>query len=142
MGAGWLATMLDQEMIEYGGGRIEHRLVADAKLPPRSGADVARELGDRYLLRYMLRSQVGEFVGGSRAKHNVTPTPLAPDELASFLALPRPGELRTHVIALRPAAIPEIRGPRWVRLGKGIEYVLPHGFPKDALVVEWEIEVT
>jgi hypothetical protein len=41
-----------------------------------------------------------------------------------------------------PAAVDLIQGPRWVRGGDGIEYLLPHGFPSRALPLAWELEVT
>jgi hypothetical protein len=141
MGAGWLATILDQEMIEGGGGAIAARSVRDGALPARTGAEVAAELRGRLLARYMLRSQIGEFAGGSTEMHWVTPTPLSTKEIPRFLAVPRPAGRRTHAVLLDPAPIPEIRGPRWVKTGQGIEYLLPNGFPASALVMPWEIEV-
>ena len=130
-------------MIEASGATIAGRLVCDSDLPLRSGVDVAAELRGRYLLRYALYDQVDEFAEGSHARHCVTPTPLGTADLVAFLALPSPTGLRTHVVALDPQAIPAIKGPRWVRGGPGIEYVLPHGFPKAALaVVPWPLEVT
>jgi hypothetical protein len=41
-----------------------------------------------------------------------------------------------------PAAVAEVQGPHWVRGGDGIEYVLPKGFPSNAVLLGWEIEVT
>ena len=141
MGAGRLATVLDQEMIEGRGGTIAARSIADAALPPRSGADVAAELQGRFLVRYMLRSQVGDYGGGSTDKHWVTPTPLCTREIPSFLTIPNPLGRRTHAMLLDPAAITEILGPRWVRGGTGIEYLLPKGVPAAAVLFGWEIEV-
>jgi hypothetical protein len=49
--------------------------------------------------------------------------------------------LRYLTRALDPNQIPEVRGPRRVRLGGGLEYVLPKGFPASALVLPWPIPV-
>lgn len=142
MGAGWIATILDENMLSRKGVTILGRNTPETALPVKRGSDVAFELGGRYLLRYMLKPQVGEFCGGSSVSHWVTPTPLAPADLPAYLALPHPTGKRTHVMFLDPALIPEIHGPRWVEGGKGIEYLLPHGFPGEAVFVGWEIEVT
>ena len=140
--AGWLATSLDQEMIEQVRKvTIAGRTILDHHLPIKSGTDVANELGGRYLLRYVLPRQVGLFVDGSDVPHHVTPTPYAPRETVSYLNLPRPREPRRHVMLLDPRRIPVIQGPRWVRLGKGIEYILPRGFPRNAVVWGWEQEI-
>jgi hypothetical protein len=108
----------------------------------RTGAQVATELSGRYLLRYLLPHQVGQYAAGSGDQHWVTPTPYAPEETVSWLALPAPRDPRTYVMVLHPAQIPVICGPRWVRFGGGIEYYLPNGFPPAALAFSWELEVT
>ena len=137
-----LATVLDQEMLETSRNRrIAARSVPDGKLLERSGEDVAAELGGRYLLRYMMAHQVGQYADGSEDRHFATPTPYAPDDVTSWLYLPRPTGKRPFVMLLNPAKIPRILGPRWVRLGNGIEYILPAGFPKEAIVGGWEMEV-
>jgi hypothetical protein len=139
--AGWLATVLDQEMVEAGSRAIAARHVEDHELPVRSGSEVAAELKGRFLVRYMLRRQVGAFKAGSSTMHWVTPTPLSTDELPHYLFLPDPIAPRTHAMLLDPARIDEIQGPRWVRAGKGIEYLLPKGFRPEALALPWEIEL-
>jgi hypothetical protein len=141
--AAWLATALDHEQLEVSRGVvIAPRRQEDYALTVRYGPDVAQELGGRYLLRYILPEQVNQFADGSTATHHVTPTPYAPRDTVSYLALPKPVAPRLYVMLLDPARIPYIQGPRWIRLGKGIEYILPRGFPKDALVMPWEVEVT
>jgi hypothetical protein len=141
--AAWLATVLDQELLEsVRGASIAPRNTEDHRLPVRPGRDVAQELGGRYLLRYVLPDQVGQFTDGSGNPHHVTPTPYAPRDTVAYLALPRPAAPRLYVMLLDPGRIPVIMGPRWIRLGKGIEYILPSGFPKEALVFGWEVEVT
>ncbi len=121
---------------------IAPRTIPDSRLPTRPGPDVAKELGGRYLLRYLLPHQVGDFRFGSDKRHYATPTPYAPEETVSWLYLPSPAQARCFVMLLDPSRILEIQGPRWVRLGKGIEYVLPKGFKREAIVGGWELEVT
>jgi hypothetical protein len=141
MPAGHLATNLDQEMLERHGISIAPRTTLDAALPLRTGPDVAMELGGRYLLRYLSRDQLRHFVNGSTVPHWVTPTALSPSEAGPFLALPHPDKPRRYVMLIDPSAITQIRGPRWVRGGVGIEYLLPVGFPSNALPMPFELEV-
>jgi hypothetical protein len=109
-------------------------------MPARTGADVSAELSGRYLLRYLMRRQYGQFTTGSSHLHFATPTAYSPTETISWLALPTPIR-RDFVLFLDPISIPEVRGPRRVSLGGGIEYILPLGFPLSALVVNWPIPV-
>jgi len=142
MVASWLATMLDQESLEARGVSIAGRLTSEAKLEVRSGSEVARELGGRVLLRYLLEEQVDFFTNGSISrKHWLTPTPYAPSETIAWLALWVPNRPRRHVMLLDPARIDAIKGPRWIRFGRGIEYFLPTGFPEQALMPVPVLEV-
>ena len=102
---------------------------------------MAAELGGRLLLRYLTPAQVGSFTNGSDREHYVTPTPYAPDEAIRWLALPGVTVPREHALVLDPASIDVILGPRKVRWGGGIEYILPDGFPKAALHFAWEVVV-
>lgn len=134
--------MLDQEMLEsVSGVSIASRPALIRELPVRNGIDVAQELRGRLLLRYVLPSQVGMFGQGSRLEHWATPTPLAAEDVVSWLDLPSPSQPRTHVMLLDPAKIEAIQGPKWVRHGQGIEYFLPRGFPAAAILQPWEIEL-
>ena len=143
-----MATLLDQELLEVVGGvGIAGRGTPDSELRLKSGSEVSRELGGRYLLRYMLAGQLGRYVNGSGAQHYVTPTPYAPEETVPWLGLPAASEPRTHVMLLDPRYIPALLGPRWIRFGMGIEYLLPDGFPGEAVVgpgrpgAQWELVV-
>ena len=146
--AAWLATNLDQEMLEAGRNPavvIAARPTPDGGLPRKNGGQVAAELGGRYLLRYLLPHQVGLYRHGSADPHCATPTPYAAADTVSWLKLPRARQDRPFVMFLDPAQISEIWGPRWVRFGKGIEYLLPRGFPQNAMVPvgsAWEVPVT
>lgn len=143
----WLATFLDWEMLLKRQTRIAPVNAFEEELDQKSGGEVAHELGGRYLLRYLLPQQVGLFIQGSIAKHYVTPTPYAPEETIAYLALPHPTQPHPYVLVLDPAQIVHIWGPQWIRGGMGIQYILPNGFPQEAIVVPgtpgaaWEIQI-
>jgi len=130
-----IATLLDEEMLFGRAVNVFPPHTPIEAMPVRSGPAVSEELGGRYLLRYLLRDQYSLFNSGSALQHFTTPTPYSPAETVSCLALPNPAS-RDFVLFLGPAKIPAIRGPGRVRLGKGIEYILPNGFPKSALLLE------
>ena len=88
-----------------------------------------------------LPTKSGAYTSGTTNPQLVTPTPFAPEETVSWLALPSPRSPRPYVLLLKPEEIPDIWGPRWVRFGGGIEYHLPNGFPPTALAFTWELEV-
>ena len=136
-----LATQIDHEMLMAHHVTIAASSILNSALPQRPGLDVAKELGDRYLLRYLLPHQVGAYTSGSTDPHWVTPTAYSPEDTVSWLALPAPRSPRPYVLLLKPDAIPSIWGPRWVRFGGGIEYYLPQGFPAAALAFPWEVAV-
>jgi hypothetical protein len=136
-----LATQLDHEMLSAHGVAIAATAVPTPALARKTGRQVAGELGHRYLLRYLLPHQVGGYVGGSSEPHWVTPTPYAPEETISWLALPALRDPRPYVMLLKLGEIVDIWGPRWVRFGGGIEYFLPQGFPAAALAFPWDLEV-
>lgn len=135
-----IATRLDEEMLSLRPAHVYPAYTPLHAMPARTGADVSAELGGRYLLRYLMRRQYGQFTTGSSNLNFATPTPYSPTETISWLALPTPTR-RDFVLFLDPNLLPEVRGPRRVMLGGGIEYVLPKGFPLSALVVNWPIPV-
>jgi hypothetical protein len=143
----WLATFLDEEMLRRNDVRVAdaHALAED--LPWKSGREVAREVGGRYLLRYLLADQLRLFVAGSSDVHYVTPTPYAPEEAPALLAMPGPDQPRPYALVLDPARIPSLWGPQRILGAPGIQYVLREGFPQEAVVVPgrddagWEIAV-
>lgn len=123
-------------------GIIHPANVADDALPDRPGGEVADELGGRFLLRYLRTHQVGLLTGGTGSMQYVTPTPYAPEETVAWLALPAPRDPPSHVLFIDPALVDVVRGPRWVRLGGGVEYLLPFGFGRRALAAPgWEAEI-
>lgn len=136
-----MATLLDQEQIERT-GTIAPRPVDVQSMPDRSGTDVAAELGGRLFVRYLVQSQVAEFNNGSTDRgHWVTTTPIASEDVISWLALFAPRISRNHALLLDPAKIDNVRGPSWIRLGQGLEYYLPEGFTKDAILDVGVIQV-
>jgi len=144
MSCAGIAEILDEEMIE----RSSPSPIASgirrtnlSELPRREGSRVAAELGHRYLLRFLMESQVSLFLDGSTSLHFATPTPYGTDDCPSWLALPRPENPRAYAMLLDPSKIPVIQGPRKIRGGHGIEYVLPEGFPKEAIYQGWVLKV-
>jgi hypothetical protein len=130
----WIATVLDQEQIELT-GTIASRMQATKEMPDRPAADVVAELGGRLFLRYLTGPQVTEFMNGSTDRdHWVTPTPISPEHVVDWLSLFAPQVPREHALLLDPSRLTGIRGPAWIRLGQGLEYYLPFGFPQEAIV--------
>jgi hypothetical protein len=56
--------MLDQEQIEATAAAIAPRSQSVEAMPDRPGADVATEIGRRFLLRYLVDSQLNGIRGG------------------------------------------------------------------------------
>jgi hypothetical protein len=139
--AGLLATNLDWHMLDQRGTMIVAGTTPDDEVPSKNGREVFAELGGRFLLRYLLPSQTAIFSAGAETKQFTTPTPYSPEETVAMLALPSPRESREYVLILDPRKIEEVRGPRLVLFGQGIEYILPNGFPEAALVLPWPLEV-
>ena len=70
----------------------------------------------------------------------VTPTPYSPTEVISWLALPTTAR-REFALFLNATQLSDVRGPRRVLLGGGLEYILASGFPATAIVVGWPVPV-
>ena len=104
MSCAWVSTILDQERIETM-TPIASRPTSVETMPDRTGADVALDVGDRYLARYLVASQVTEFLGGSTRPHWVTPTPLSPTDVVPWLALFAPTKPRKHLLLIDPAKV-------------------------------------
>lgn len=139
--ASGLAVTMDSLMLLNRGVSIASSATPDSALPSKTGATVANELCGRLLLRYLLSTQIGSLHGGSTRLQFVTPTPLAPRDTVAVLALPAVSSPRNYVVLLDPMKIPVIQGPRWVKAGSGIEYLLPGAFPQAALIIPWEVQV-
>jgi len=109
---------------------------------------VARGLCGRLLLHYVTEANVGRFRQGRADPCYVTPTALSPEDTVDWLRLPAPNQLRRYVLLLRPNAIEWIQGPMQVAFSRGIQYILPAGFPKEAVFVpgapdsQWECVIS
>jgi hypothetical protein len=139
--SGHIATLLDEEMLAVHGALVAPPSTPDSALPKKTGAQVAAEIGDRFLFRYLRRSQVGHFRGGSGDLHYLTPTAYSRRDAVRWLALPAPERPPTHLLVVDPRAVATVLGPRRVRGGAGFEYLLPNGFPPSALLMTWEMEI-
>lgn len=142
-----IATHLDAEMLR---SRTVIDPIGTDTGSLRRVRDLVTELGGRLLLRYLLPEQVGELTRGTARPQCVTPTPYAPGETISWLGLPPASGPRTWVLLLDSHYLDDVRGPRWIQFGGGIEYVLPHGFSAEAVAdvapgprgsARWELEV-
>jgi len=143
----WLSTYLDAEMLIRNGATLADPLRVTGRPATRSGTEVARELGGRLLLRYITPAQLGQFRHGSSAECYATPTAYTPEEAVKYLLLPAAGVPREHALLLDASRIRSNQGPMWVALARGIQYILPAGFPEEAIVVpgaptgRWEVSV-
>ncbi|MER6368267.1 hypothetical protein ABT255_07785 [Streptomyces mirabilis] len=135
-----MATSLDLEMLQW---NIHIAKTPIANLPKKSGVEVYEEIGHRQLIRFLTPDQNGAFRKGSGEKHFTTPTPYPADEVIEILHLPGIDKPRLWALILDPRKIPTILGPRLVRWGFAVEYVLPDGFPQEALIESlWEVRVS
>src|SRR3989338_37936 len=148
----WMATLFDARMIERRPKniRIAPPGTSVGALSILNGNALRKQLGGRYLFRYLRSNQIGQLVNGVGTRQYVSPTPYSPGEAVKWLALPRPNYPPTFVLFLIPDHLRNIRGPRYVLLGGGIEYILEDGFDKNALVSvspdpsnqpRWEISI-
>ena len=154
--ASYLATVSDARMIELPRPpgapftKIYRPGTPLVRMPLFQGNTLKTQLGGRYLFRYLRGDQVGKLGNGIRTRQYVSPTPYSPGEAVKWLALPRPNFPPTFAIFLIPDCLRNIRGPRYVLLGGGIEYILEDGFDKNAIVSvsadpsnqpRWEISI-
>lgn len=135
-----MATNLDIEML---GWNVSGGKTPIESLPKKTGPEVYEEIGHRQLIRFLTPDQNGAFREGSEMRHFTTPTPYPADEVIETLHLPGIHLPRLWALILDPRRIPTIAGPKFVRWGFAIEYILPDGFPKEALVdTLWEVRVS
>jgi hypothetical protein len=138
-----LALALDEEMLGRHGVVIAPPWTPDTALTPCS--DLATQLGGRYLLKYVRRDDHRIYSAPSRTArfpgvHHVTPSVICRGDLVSALNLP-PLNPPRYALLLDPARLDAL-GPRRIRGGRAVEYVLLHGFTLDAIVPPgWPVEV-
>lgn len=138
-----LAVTLDEEMLGAHGVLVHPPWTPDAALP--IAPNVITDLGDRFLVkyvrsadthRYSIFSGITHFPGW----HYLTPTPLARSQVVKTLNLP--GHLPTprFALLLDPRLLTAF-GPRRIRSGSGIEYLV-NGFDAAAIVSPgWAVEI-
>ena len=132
--SGYLATVLDIEMLIRNGASIYQSDVHDEAMPVLSAAELAHQLGERPLLRYLLHTQLREFLSGTTVPQYLTPSAYSSEETVGFLALPAPEAPRPYVLLLDPRHLSDVRGPRRIKFGLGVEYIALSGFPGEAIV--------
>ena len=127
----------DWHMIEIEHGVRIHLPPRHDSDPPaaRHGSDVMGELGGRFLLNYVAGWQVGRYDRGRPERCWVTPTLYAPEDVTSYILPPVANETREYAYLLDPSKVALIEGPMWVAVGGGIQYVLPVGYPEEAIYV-------
>lgn len=140
-----LALTLDEEMLGKHGTPVASPWTADADLP--LAKSLVTDLGDRFLIKYIRHNDrtrySAPFSGITHypGVHYLSPTPLCRDELISALNLPAPLPPPRHALILDPAQL-TAHGPRKIRSGQGVEYVLLSGFPATAIVPPgWPVEL-
>lgn len=131
-----LAVHLDITMLHARGVVIADEDVPVDDLPFCTPTD---HLGDRLLLKYLrpddperfsILSGVSQFPG----RHYVTPTPIAREDLVSVLMLqPRKKKKPCWCLPLLPHMLYDVRGPRRINGGYGVEYILDSGFSSLAI---------
>ena len=138
------ALMLDEEMLGLHGVAISRPWVPDHALP--ISANLASQLCGRYLIKYVRKRDRKRYspplsgIATYTGVHYVTTTAICPDALSPMLNLP-PLSLPRYALILNPAQL-TVHGPRWVRGGRAIEYVLLNGFSSDAVIPPgWPVEV-
>lgn len=134
MGSVHLAVTLDLEMLWRNGAVLHDALARAEDMPDLTPAQLATQLGGRPLLRYLLAHQAEEARTGRAGVVYATPTPMDPLEVAPANATPAVDRTRPFVLLLDPLLLAGVRGPRRVRQGFGIEYILTRGFSPDAVV--------
>ena len=117
-------------MLLANGAVVQDENVPDGLLPVAT--NLRAELGGRMLLRYVRADAIAAYTFAAPTATwpgaaYVTPTAYCARELPAALHLPPTLAPPTHAVLLRPDNLFAL-GPRRVRFGTGVEYVLPNGF--------------
>lgn len=129
-----LAVQLDIAMLQNQGVDIASEDTPDDDVPYCNPAD---HLGHRLLIKYVRADEADKFnkltgVSHFSGRHYLTPTPIACRDLMRVLALP-PTKRPQWALLLRPDRLTSVRGPRRIKHGFGVEYILEDGFSSDAM---------
>ena len=130
-----LANDLDIDfLLERRAGKspeIWHEKAKNTDMPMRSGKEVVAELAGRKLIRLA----EDQFESARKDKETwLTVTPCCPKCAGKQFHLPKELTERNWAILINPAQIDEIQGPRRCVMGYGLEYYLPKGYAKEAMV--------
>lgn len=137
MSATRLAVDLDTRMLFSRSVPIADEMTADVDL--RVCTDLAVELGGRLLVMYIRDAKAKELFNLSPGSvlpgmHYATPTPIAAADLSSALNLPPLPKPRRSLL-LDPGALTDVRGPRRIAGGFGLEYIIFGGLARDAIAL-------
>jgi hypothetical protein len=130
-----LAADLDIDfMLERRAGQtpeIWNENAQNAAMPMRNGRQVAAELAGRKLTRLTM----DQFESTRQGMETwLTISPPCPKCAGKGLHLPKELTERNWAVVIDPAQIDEIQGPRRIVLGDGVEYYLPKGYGKNAIL--------
>lgn len=138
-----IAQILDEEMLGEHGVTILGSPVPTTSLSKCT--NLANEVGDRLLIKYIREGEHLRYNPSAPFRmlgpQYVTLTPFDRDEAASRLNMPSFLSGPMYLVLLEPSKV-EAWGPKRVRGGTGIEYVLVNGFDSSAIVPPgWPIRV-
>jgi hypothetical protein len=139
-----LAITLDEEMLIRNGVDVLPPNTHNDDLPV--AVDVSEQIGGRFLMKYLRSGDHKRFSVISKktyfdGPHWLTPTPLCTANLVGALALPTDLETPSYALILDPKKIVAY-GPRRVRGGRAVEYLVKDGFALDAIVEpRWPREI-
>jgi hypothetical protein len=129
-----MATSLDCWMLKEHDVEAAASTTLDADLPVKSGDQVFEEIGRRYLIRYVPKDGISLESMLAPSLRWVTPTPYSAEDALRCLALPFGERQRKYYWLINPRYLRNVKGPRSVDGGCGIEYLIPEGVPEEALV--------
>jgi hypothetical protein len=139
-----LAITLDEEMLNRNGVNVSPPNTVDDDLP--LAVNIRAQIGGRFLMKYLRSGDRARFSVISQTKyfgglHWVTPTPLCTANVVEVLCLPTSLPAPSYALILDPDKV-EAYGPRRIRGGRAVEYLLKKGFPLDAIVQpQWPREI-
>jgi len=131
-----LAITLDEEMLMRNGVDVFRPDTDIDDLPEAS--DLSEQIGGRFLMKYLRSGDHKRYSVISKKTyfdglHYLTPTPLCTANVVEALALPTDLDTPSYALILDPKKIVAY-GPRRVRGGRAVEYIVKDGFALDAIV--------
>lgn len=136
-----IAVHLDAEMFLRRGIVVAPATTPESALTPVLDPD--QHFAGRLLVRYVRKSDLAQVTSTTwqNRTHWLTTTPLCKGSVRTYLNLPSSLPAPTHALLVDPLVLQGIRGPRYVRLGFSVEYLVPT-LP-DASIVgnKWAVEI-